>query len=215
MKRVCLLTGAGGRLGAAFCRLYADRYEIAAVHGKRAPPLLDGVFALRADLADPTEADRVVKAALARFGRVDLLVNNAVDYSLFPLLDARALAAASAQLEVNVLAPLRLVSACALRAWRGNEADNRAARRNVVNVSSLSGQNVYGNQKQGLYSASKAALDMLTRHLAAELAPLAVRANATAPDGFPRRVATEEVAASIVRLDEGELTGQIVRVGPA
>jgi NAD(P)-dependent dehydrogenase (short-subunit alcohol dehydrogenase family) len=210
VKRVCLLTGAGGRLGQAFCSLHADRYAIAAVHGRRRPPEGPDVLPIEADLTRPEHLERAVQAALDRFGRVDLIVNAAVRYVLEPALDEATLSSLQAQFEVNVFAPLRLVAAVARAGWQGREADNRAQNRSVVNVSSLSGTNVYEGRGQAAYAASKAALDMLTRHLASELKPLGVRCNAVAPNAFPRLVSTEAVAAAIARLDASDANGQVL-----
>ena len=197
-------------MGSAFCRLYADRYRIAAVHGRRAPKA--EVLALQADLARPGEIERVVQSTLDEFGAIDLLVNAAVSYVLAPALEEKTLASLEAQFAVNLFAPLRLAAEVARRFWRGREDENRARNRNLVNVSSLSGSHVYANRGQGAYSASKAALEMLTRHLAAELQPLGVRANVSAPNGFPRIVSTESVAASIVKLDQGAMSGKVLSV---
>ena len=96
-RRVCLITGAGGTLGSAFCRSQAPAYHIVAVCRRRSPdavsqyeqfvdplepdaPVPDNahpVFTVFADLEEPGEPERVADLALARFGRVDLLVNNA------------------------------------------------------------------------------------------------------------------------------------------
>ncbi|WP_280186833.1 SDR family NAD(P)-dependent oxidoreductase, partial [Nocardia gipuzkoensis] len=103
-RRVCLLTGASGTLGDAFCQAYYRDYDIVAVCRTRTPavpsqlewyvdplapeaavPENDArVFVVRSDLTEPGEVERVVDLALARFGRVDLLVNNAAHVRLHP-----------------------------------------------------------------------------------------------------------------------------------
>jgi len=236
MKRVCLLTGAGGTLGNAFCRLYADKYEISAVYRRRLPEVptqhqrfvdpIDPVahlpendhpvYAVQADLAGDDDLARVVEAVLARFGRVDVLVNAAVHYGLAPILDGgRLLESLDSQLRINVMAPLKLAAMVARDFWRGREEENIEMNRNVINVSSTSGLKVYPGSGQSVYGASKAALNHLTRHMAVEFDAIGVRVNAAAPDGFPRVVATEQVAEAIVRLDEGDMTGKIVVVDKA
>jgi NAD(P)-dependent dehydrogenase (short-subunit alcohol dehydrogenase family) len=230
-KRVCLLTGASGVLGSAFCRRYAERYDIVAVYRRNLPavpsqelryvdPLAPSatlqenrhpVFAIRADLADDREIGRVVELALARFGRIDLLVNAAVHSVWAPLFDSRRVAdSATAQFQLNVLVPLRLTLETVQAYWRDRVDENRRMNRNVVNVSSLAGVNVYRNQGQSVYAASKAALNHLTRHMSGELESIGVRANALAPNSFPRIVPTERVVESIARLDEGSESGQVL-----
>src|SRR5207253_8964681 len=94
----------------------------------------------------------------------------------------------TAALRLNVVAPLALVAEVGRRLWLTDLEENRYRNRCVVNVSSSAGIYVYPGYGQGMYSASKAALNILTRHLAAELEPIGVRANVLAPDAFPGRV---------------------------
>lgn len=232
-RRVCLVTGAGGTLGNAFCQRFVTDYDIVAVYRNRAPgvpsqtesfvdPLeptadVDGgrVFAVRADLERDGEVERVVDLALARFGRVDLLVNNAalMGFHGAGIVDGEAaLADFTRQFKVNVEVPMRLSVRIAQRFWTARAAENRAANRNVVNVSSTSGSQVYPGG-QAVYSASKAALDHLTRHMSAEFASFGVRVNAVAPNSFPSIVPTEDVADAIVGVDKGAQTGEILALG--
>ena len=234
-RRVCLLTGAGGRLGDAFCRAYYTNYDIVAVCRNRVPavpsqeewfidplepwtpvPENDSrIFVIRADLSRPEEVERVVELTLAKYGSVDLLVNNAAALDLHPngLVDGdRALDALAPQLALNVEVPLRLATRLAQRSWLHAGTENRLRNRNIVNISSLSGSRVYPGG-QAIYAASKAALDHLTRHIANEFAEFGVRANAVAPDSFPARVPTELVAAAIAELDTGTMTGSVFGIG--
>jgi 3-oxoacyl-[acyl-carrier protein] reductase len=156
----------------------------------------------------------VVDLALARYGRVDLLVNNAAHIRLQP----RGIVDGDAALEqfephfaLNVGVPLRFSARLAQRFWLHAGAENRAENRNIVNVSSISGSEVYPGQT--LYSASKAALNQLTRNIAEEFAEFGVRANAIAPNSFPALVPTEQVAQAIVELDVSTLTGGVFGVG--
>ncbi|WP_280452106.1 SDR family NAD(P)-dependent oxidoreductase [Nocardia cyriacigeorgica] len=235
-RRVCLITGAGGRLGDAFCRATYTHYDIVAVCRNRVPaapsqeewfvdPLdpqrpvpqnASRVFVVRSDLTEPGEPERVVDLALAKFGRVDLLVNNAANMALHPLgvVDGdAALDAFAPVFTLNVEVPLRLATRLAQRSWLHDDAGNRANNRNVVNVSSMSGPEVFGGQT--LYGTSKAALNKLTRHLADEFDEFGVRVNAIAPDAFPGSIPTSQVVRAIVELDSGEMTGTVFSVVPA
>jgi NAD(P)-dependent dehydrogenase (short-subunit alcohol dehydrogenase family) len=234
-RRVCLLTGAGGTLGNAFCRAYAAQYDIVAVCRRRNPDVpsqheayldpLDPtaelaenqarVFTIRADLEQPGELDRVVDVALARFGHVDLLVNNAA-YSRWHqpgFIDGEhALQDFDRHFAVNVGIPVRLAVRLARQFWMHHDEDNRRHSRNIVNVSSIAGSRVFAGQGQGTYAASKAALNQVTRHLAGEFDAFGIRVNAIAPNSFPGIVSTESAAHGIVRLDQETVTGQILAI---
>lgn len=235
-KRVCLLTGASGRLGSAFCRLYGHRYDILAVYHTRAvdpppevcwhvdplrptqrkPACVVRFEAIRSDLTLTGEIARVVEAALDRFGGVDLLVNAAAHIRLGSLLSADAgFVDVRRMFELNSIVPLRLAVELARQFWSVQGApQNSALNRNVVNVSSTSGAYVFPDFGQGGYSASKAALNMLTCHMAEEFSALGIRVNGVAPDAFPESVTTEGVCDAIARLDRDSLTGKMLMLEP-
>lgn len=230
-RRICLLTGAGGRLGSNFCKRYADQYQIVATCRRRLPPTptqhqwhLDplgqrsyesesAVFTVTADLADPRAVDRIVELALARHGRVDLLVNAAAFVTRERLTSlAERTGFLDSAFKLNATVPIRLAAVLARECWISEPEANRAANRNVVNVSSGAGLGIVDAPGLAAYSASKVALNFLTCYLAAELQGIGVRVNALAPTTFPDLVSTERVTDEIIALDASNQTGQIVEL---
>ena len=176
-----MVTGAGSGIGAATARLLGAAGASVALVGRREELLEQTAEAVEkaggravtiaADLADPASPGRVVTSAMAAFGRIDGLVNNAAMCQHRPLAEWDT-AGFDEQLATNIRAPYFLIQA-ALPALRESRL------RSVVNISSssgtlrLSGQSVYG--------MSKCALDYLTQSLAGELAPDRIRVNCIAP----------------------------------
>ena len=118
------------------------------------------------------DLERLVGTVMNRWGRIDVLVNNAGTNPHFgPTLDISP-EAWDKTFEVNLRGPLLLTS-LVYRAWM---ADHGGA---VVNVSSIAGVNPAVGL--GAYGVSKAALNMLTRQLARELGGSGVRVNAVTP----------------------------------
>jgi meso-butanediol dehydrogenase/(S,S)-butanediol dehydrogenase/diacetyl reductase len=176
--RVALVTGGSRGIGAATVRLLARRGMQVVVNYVREERCARGLvqefgperlLAVCADVADEGQAEELVAAARERFGRLDLLVNNAgvIDrtshWEAAPSVWEKTFA-------VNTLGPWWMVKHAAplLRASGGA----------VVNVTSIYG--VTGSPAALAYSASKAALSAMTTALAIELAPF-VRVNAVAP----------------------------------
>ncbi len=119
-----------------------------------------------------TDLERLVETVMGRWGRIDVLVNNAGTNPHFgPTLEISP-EAWDKTFEVNLRGPLLLTS-FVYRAWM---ADHGGA---VVNVSSIAG--VTPAVGLGAYGVSKAALNMLTRQLARELGGSGVRVNAVTP----------------------------------
>lgn len=203
-------------MGTAFVASQGTRYDIALVQRTPravapAPGSAGALFVIESDLELAGEVDRVVELALARFGRVDLLVNAAAHSVWAPIVGSRSLlASAPRQLAVNVIVPLQLAASLAQSFWRDRVEENRRHGRNVVNVSSVAGLRLFPGGGRSVYSASKAALNMLTVHMADEFAELGVRVNALAPGSFPQRVAAEAVCEAVVHLDEAGDTGRIL-----
>ena len=178
---VALVTGAGRRVGARIAReLHAAGMSVA-VHCHRSREEAEGLRAeldaarpgsaavVAADLLDPAAARAAVAAAAERWGRLDVLVNNASTFYPTPIgevteADWRDLVGS------NLAAPFFLAQAAAPRL--------RAARGCIVNIA-----DVYGHRPLAghpVYSAAKAGLLMLTRALALELGP-EVRVNSVSP----------------------------------
>jgi NAD(P)-dependent dehydrogenase (short-subunit alcohol dehydrogenase family) len=120
----------------------------------------------------------------------------------------------TAMLELNAVVPLRLAVELWQRFWRERPGENTAFNRSIVNVSSTSGAYIYPNAGQSGYAASKAALHMLTCHLAEEFAAFGLRANTVAPDAFPERVTTASVCDAIARLAAGDMNGRMLLLEP-
>ena len=235
-RRICLLTGASGFLGAAFLARLARQYDIVAVHHRgevrfasqdhafvdpldpasASPPNDRAVHTIRTDLtalADPADAEQFVRSAAARFGGIDLVVHAAALRPQASVLDGAGVIAAPDVFAVNVLAPLRIAAALGRTVWRLDPLVNARAGRNIVHLTSTSGQFVYEDRGEALASSADAALNQLTYHLASELWDLGVRVNALAIEPPLDRAAVERAIDAIVALDDSQDTGRILPVG--
>src|SRR6202000_187781 len=77
-RKVAVITGASQGIGAELVRGFLDRgYRVVANSRSIKPDTSADVLAVPGDIADPAVADQVIKDAVAKFGRVDTLVNNA------------------------------------------------------------------------------------------------------------------------------------------
>jgi len=177
-QQVALVTGSSSGIGAQVARRLAADGCAVVVHSRSSVAAGQAVAAeiggayLQADLGDEVAARGLVEGVLARYGRLDVLVNNAGTTQVIAHPD---LAAATPEIwrqlyDLNVIAPFVLVTAA--------EQALREAQGCVVNVSSLAGVRPTGSSIP--YAASKAALNHTTRLLAKALGP-AVRVNAVAP----------------------------------
>lgn len=174
-----IITGAGSGIGAAAARkLGAAGWNVVLV-GRR-PGLINEVAAeiekaggralsLSFDLGEADAAKAVVEQAVAAFGGIDALVNNAAVIKVLPLADY-TLDILDQHWAVNIRAPFLLIQA-ALPALKKSTGS-------VVNISSSSGTLL--RPGQSIYGMTKSALEYLTRSLAGELAQHKIRINALA-----------------------------------
>ena len=180
-KPVAIVTGAGSGIGAATARLLAERGMIVVLVGRREEKLTGVAQAIEAaggeamilpaDVSQANTPWEIVERVLARYGRIDALVNDAAGLIAKPF-DQFSVAEFDEQVATNVRSVFFLIQA-ALPALR------RSPSPAIVNLSSSVGSWV--RVENALYSMTKAAVEHLTRCLAAELAADNIRVNAIAP----------------------------------
>jgi 3-oxoacyl-[acyl-carrier protein] reductase len=178
--KVAVVTGASRGIGLGIAQRLVDEGARVVLTARKPEALEEAVATLggpehavavagKAD--DPDHREETVATAVATYGSLDLLVNNAgINPVAGPLVDID-LAAARKIVEVNALGALAWTQA-AYRAWMRDHGGS------VVNVSSVSG--VKPAPMIAMYGASKAMMISLTESLAVELGPT-VRVNAVAP----------------------------------
>ncbi len=174
--RVGLVTGAGGGIGREIARRLArERMAVAVLDrdgvAAHAVAAEIGGLAVTADVTAQEEVGRAVDATLARFQRIDLLVNNAGVAWMGPALETPT-EALQAMLRVNVEGVF-IVSRAVLPHMIGRHSGS------VVNLASWAGKT--GPAFFAGYSASKFAVIGLTQALAREMAPHGIRVNAICP----------------------------------
>jgi len=172
---VALITGASKGLGLEIARLYAERRARLVIGARHPEPLERAAAELRqktevvsvaVDVSQ--EAERLVEAGLERFGRIDVLVNNASELgpSPMPSLESPSWQDMERILRVNVTAPLHLTQ-LVLPQMRARATGV------IINVTSDAGVEAYAGW--GGYGASKAAVEHMSRVLAEELSGSGVR----------------------------------------
>jgi NAD(P)-dependent dehydrogenase (short-subunit alcohol dehydrogenase family) len=180
--RVVLITGASRGIGLAVATGFAESGAAVVLNARGQETLEAAAGALRdrgleatavaGHAAKADDVARLVGAALERYGRIDVLVNNAATNVAYgPLLEVDE-GAVRKTFDTNVFGPLALTRAVVSR-------DMAAHGGAIVNVVSAAG--LHAKKSMGAYGASKAAATFITRALARELAPVGIRVNAIAP----------------------------------
>jgi NAD(P)-dependent dehydrogenase (short-subunit alcohol dehydrogenase family) len=176
--RVALVTGASRGIGLAIANGLAGAGAKVMLSSRKQEALdqaaagIDGETAtFAANAGDPEQAEACVAATVERFGRVDVLVNNAATNPYMGPAIAIDLPRYDKTFEVNLRGPL-VWTQLAHRAWMAEHGGS------VINIASVGGLSV--EPSIGVYNTTKAGIIYLTKTLAAELGP-AVRVNAIAP----------------------------------
>ena len=171
------------------------------------------MFEIRADLKVEPEVARVVEVALARFGRIDVLVNAVGGFDGRAELLGGALSRAAELFTLNALVPTAVAVRIALDFWRHHDRDNASRNRVVVNLSATAGVDAADPSAGGAFGATKAAQNMLSMHLAEELRPFNVRVVTVAPAPVPQVVTLARVTSAIAALIEGHGVGEAAANG--
>jgi NAD(P)-dependent dehydrogenase (short-subunit alcohol dehydrogenase family) len=206
-NRVALVSGATQGLGADIARRLHEAGARVALLGRNtqegeavARELGEGALFVRTDITRDEDIDAAVAATLDRFGRLDILVNNACIYADAGLDSTREQWLAT--LNVNLVGAAMLTRAAVPHLPDGAGV--------IVNITSVGGR--YGAAGRALYPASKAGLAQFTRNAAATLAPRGIRVLSVTP-AWTWSPALEARAGSVERADR--VAGRLHPLGRA
>jgi NAD(P)-dependent dehydrogenase (short-subunit alcohol dehydrogenase family) len=180
-SKVWFITGTSkgfGRIWAAAALARGDRVAATARDVKTLSPLTerygDKVAAMTLDVTDKRAVDSSIAEAHKRFGRLDVVVNNA-GYGLFGAIEEINEAEARAQIETNLFGALWVTQA-ALPFMRAQKSGH------IIQVSSIGGVNAFPTV--GLYHASKWGLEGFSQSLASEVAEFGIKVTLVEPGGY-------------------------------
>ena len=175
------ITGASSGFGMAFARYALDRgYNVVATarsvrkFDALAAQTPDRILIHKLDVTVPGDAEQAVTAAVRRFGRIDVVINNA-GYGIIGAVEETPDAEFRAQMETNFFGALAVTRAALPQLRRQGSGA-------IVNISSLGGQLSFGGF--GAYSASKFALEGMSESLAHEVAPFGIKVLIVEPGAF-------------------------------
>ena len=172
-QKVAVITGASQGIGAALVKAYRDRnYRVVATARSIKPSNDDQVLAVAGDIADPKTAERVIAEAVARFGRIDTLVNNAGIFIAKPFTQY-TMEDFAAILGVNLNGFFRITQLAIAEMEKQGSG-------HVVQISTSLVDHANSNVPSVLASLTKGGLNAATKSLAIEYAKRGIRANAVA-----------------------------------
>ena len=181
MSKVFLITGAGRGLGADLARQALAAGHRVVATGRRPERVLealggeqDNLLATALDITDPSAAETAVQAAVDRFGRIDVLINNAANFYagyFEEISDAQM----RAQIETNLFGPMNVTRAV-LPVMRSRRDGH------VITISSLAG--AVGLEFCVAYAAAKFGVEGWMESLAYDVEPFGIRTTIVEPGFF-------------------------------
>src|SRR5471032_2362148 len=180
IQKVWFITGASRGFGALIAVQALERGDAVVATARDPQTVIDALgrhehlLAVKLDVRDEAQAIAAARLALARFGRVDVLVNNA-GYGLLCAIEEGGADEVRALYDTNVFGLLNVTRAVlpSMRSRRGGH---------VINISSVGGY--AASAGWGIYNSTKFAVEGISESLAQELAPLGIHATVVEPGFF-------------------------------
>ena len=180
--KVALITGGSRGIGRSIAEEFARRGASVVITARKPEELEETALAIRAEGGEVTaipghaakeeQVGALVDQVLEKYGRIDILVNNAATNVAFAQLSDLDIAAWDKTLETNLRGPF-ILSKLVVNRWMKEHGGN------IINMCSVA--SFRGDPNMGAYSVSKAALAMLTKVQARELGTYGIRVNGIAP----------------------------------
>ncbi len=191
MEKVALITGGARGIGRAIVENLGRDHLVAFTWLSTEPGnemVSDNTYTIQSDLTEPDQPAEVIRRVIDRFGRLDVIVNNAglvrsTPKDSFDPDDHKAI------LDLNLLAPMALLTVALPYLHSGSS---------IINISSMNAS--LPPRDAATYGASKAALNLWTRAMAKELGSQGIRVNAIAPGAIniPEAPRPDELTALFV-----------------
>ncbi|MBB2839372.1 oxidoreductase [Rhizobium sophoriradicis] len=208
MSKVWLITGSSRGLGRALAEAVLAAGDNLVATARNPAQLADlseryggQVLTLALDVTNEAAAAATVEAAVKRFGRIDVLVNNA-GYGNVGSIEDTSLADFRAQIETNLFGTI-IMSKAVIALMRGQGAGH------IIQFSSVGGR--IGPAGRGAYSAAKFGVEGFSEVLAKEVSPFGVRVTMVEPGGFRTDFAGASTVLAEGRAEYAETVGATVR----
>src|SRR6267143_2214976 len=204
-QKVAVITGASQGFGAGLVKAYRDRnYRVIANSRSIKPSNESAVLTVAGYVADPKTADRIVEEGLARFGRLDTLINNAGIFIAKPLVDYTDDEYASV-VAINLGGFFRLTRRIATEMLKQGSG-------HIVQITTSLIDHANSNVPSVLASLTKGGLSAATKSLAIEYAKKGIRVNAVAPGVIKTPMHPVEAHVQLAKLHPLGRMGEISEV---
>ncbi|MBA1138799.1 SDR family NAD(P)-dependent oxidoreductase [Mesorhizobium neociceri] len=173
-QKVVVITGGSQGIGGALVKAYRDRnFKVVATSRSIKQGSDQDILAIAGDIGDPATADRVVKETIARFGRIDTLVNNAGIFIAKPFTDYTTEDFAS-KISTNLAGFFHMTQAVAAQMLKQGSG-------HIVSITTSLTDHAVAGVPTVLANLTKGGLNSATKALAIEYADKGVRVNAVSP----------------------------------
>ena len=201
-NKVVVITGASQGIGAGLVKSFRERgYKVVATSRSIQPSTDPDVLAVAGDIADPQTAERVIREAVARFGRIDTLVNNAGIFVAKPFTEYSH--ADYAQVVATNMSGFFYISQLAIAEMEKNASGH------IVSVTTSLVDHAIDGVPSVLASLTKGGINAATRSLAIEYAKRGIRVNAVSPGIIKTPMHGEETHAALGSLHPMGHMGEI------
>ncbi|KAG6454307.1 hypothetical protein O3G_MSEX008633 [Manduca sexta] len=180
-NKVVIITGASSGIGAVTATSFAKQGASVVLVGRNEERLREvakeceqygKMLAIKADLSNLEETQNIIKQTIAKFGKLDILINNAGFLAFTKVLQEDMMEVYDKVMNTNLRGTVHLTNLAAPYLVK--------SKGNIVNISSIAGLSLI-TPEYIIYSVSKAGMDHFSKYVAAELAPHGVRVNTINP----------------------------------
>jgi NAD(P)-dependent dehydrogenase (short-subunit alcohol dehydrogenase family) len=173
-RKVAIITGASQGIGAGLVKAYRDRnYRVVATSRSIKQSGDPDILAVQGDIGDPATAERVVKEAMSRFGRIDTLVNNAGIFIAKPFTEY-TVEDFTSKIATNVAGFFHVTQRVAAEMLKQGSG-------HIVSITTSMVDQPIAGVPAALANLTKGAINSATKALATEYAAKGIRVNAVAP----------------------------------